>query len=117
MGKLLEIKKMMRLNECRKVEDVEIKVGVLNFSTGNVDRYNFVVRYVKKIPYGSSAWEDDYPCHVVLAYGKVTYDSGKSYNVCYKLTYTMDEELEKLIEPINNGIIIKDIHESIKMYN
>lgn len=54
MGKLLEIKKIFRLNECRKIEDTEIQVGVFNFSDGTVHEYTFVVQYVRKIPYGSS---------------------------------------------------------------
>lgn len=116
MGKLLEIKRMMRLNECRKIEDTEIQVGVFNFSDGTVHEYTFVVQYVRKIPYGSSAAEQDYPNHVVNAYGVIKYDSGESYNVCHKLTYTRDEELVKLIEPINNGTLVEESYEATKMY-
>lgn len=115
MGKLLEIKKIFRLNECRKIEDTEIQVGVFNFSDGTVHEYTFVVQYVRKIPYGSSATEQDYPNHVVYAYGVIKYDSGESYKVCHKLTYTRDEELEKLIVPIENGKV-GDFFEETRKY-
>ena len=115
MSKLLEIKKTMRLNECRKIEDTEIRVGVFNFSDGNVYEYPFVVQYVRKIPYGSSATEQDYPNQVVNAFGVIKYDSGESYNVCHKLTYTRDEELGKLIVPIENGNV-GDFFEETRKY-
>lgn len=115
MNELLKIKEIIRLNECRKIEDTEILVGVFNFSNGNIDRYKFVVQYVKKIAYTSGASEKGYPNHVVLAFGIVKYDDGASYKVSYKLTYTTAEELEKLVEPIKNGIV-KDAYEATKMY-
>lgn len=115
MGKLLEIKRMMRLHECRKIEDTEIQVGVFNFSDGTVHEYTFVAQYVRKIPYGSSATEQDYPNHVVNAYGVIKYDSGESYKVCHKLTYTSDEELGKLIVPIENGKV-GDFFEETRKY-
>lgn len=115
MGKLLEIKRMMRMQECRKIEDTEIQVGVFNFSDGTVHEYTFVVQYVRKIPYGSSAAEQDYPNHVVNAYGVIKYDSGESYKVCHKLTYTRDEELGKLIVPIENGKV-GDFFEETRKY-
>jgi hypothetical protein len=115
MGKLLEIKETMRLNECRNIEDTDLYFGVFNFSDGTVHEYTFVVQYVRKVPYGSGATEQDYPNHVVNAYGVIKYDSGESYNVCHKLTYTRDEELEKLIEPIKKGKV-GDFFEETRKY-
>ena len=104
MGKLLEIKKLLRLNEVRKIEPTKITLGIFNFSTGNVDHYDFMAQYVGKIPYGSSAYEDNYADHVVTIYGIITYENGQSYKKTYKLTYTDDSELEKLLQPIKEGV-------------
>lgn len=115
MGKLLEIKETMRLNECRNIEDTEIKVGVFNFYDGKVHEYDFVVQYVRKVPYGSGAMEKDYSYQVVNAFGVIHYENGSTYMVCHKLTYTRDEELEKLIEPIKKGRV-GDFFEETRKY-
>lgn len=98
MGKLLEIKKTLELNKEVEIDKTNIVVSVFNFSTGMCDRYDFAVTSVRKIPYGSFAYKDDYPSHVVLAYGVITYEGGNSYsNHCEKLTYTDEEELDKIL--------------------
>lgn len=105
MGKLLEIKKALELNELVEIDKTDIVVSVFNFSTGVCDRHDFSVTSVRKVPYGSSAYKDDYPKHVVLAYGVITYESGNSYgNHCEKLTYTDEEELDKILSAIQKKL-------------
>lgn len=104
MGKLTEIKEILSLNEVRKIEPTEIMLSEFNFSTGLCMKYKFLVHYVGKIPYGFSAQPKDYANHVVNVYGIITYDNGCSYKHTYKLTYTDDSELEKLIVPIKEGV-------------
>lgn len=105
MGKLLEIKKALELNKTVEIEETEIIVSVLNFSTGLCNRYKFKVTSVRKVPYGSSAYDDDYANHVVLAYGVITYESGNSYsNHCEKLTYTDDDELDKILSAVRKKL-------------
>jgi hypothetical protein len=104
MGKLLEIKKALELNKTVEIEETEIIVSFLNFSTGLCDRYKFDVTSVMKVPYGSSAYDDDYANHVVLAYGVITYESGNSYNQCEKLTYTDEEELDKILSAVQKKL-------------
>lgn len=118
MNTLLELKKCLRLNEFRKIEPTEITVAVFNFSTGSCDHYKFLVQFIGKNPYGSHAWEDDYRNHVVYAYGIVTYESGNSYKACHKLTYTDDEELDKLVKPLQEGVAgsYETFYDVLKMY-
>ena len=104
MSTLTELKQLLKLHEVRKIEPTDIVISVLNMAHGTLDRYKFKVQYIGKIPYGSHAFENDYPNHVVNVYGIITYDSGNSYKSCHKLTYTDDEELQKLIQPTKEGV-------------
>lgn len=91
---LIELKKKLEMEVLYRITPTDIKIGVLNFSTGNIERYDFTVEYLYKIPYGVNFTLPKN--QVVLVMGVVHYESGNSYNVRKKLSYTDNEELEKI---------------------
>ena len=99
----LTLKKLLPLKVVKKINDTNIKVGVLNFNHGNINQYDFTVQYVMKVPYSTTCSKDDYANQVIKVYGVIHYPGGASYKSSNKLTYTDDAELEKLFNPIKNG--------------
>ena len=99
-----EIKKLLHLDTVVKMNQEKIKVGVLNFNSGNVEEYDFIVDYVSKIRYSSHCHgEDDYKEQVMIAYGTIIYQSGEYYKASERLTYTAPEYLDILAKGISKG--------------
>lgn len=79
-----------------KIEPTDIMVGVLNFTSGNVDRYKFKAEYVSRD--GGVLWNHD-----MYVRGVITYESGASYNNVRPLSYTDSEELDKLADAMRKA--------------
>jgi len=79
-----------------KIEPTDIMIGVLNFSTGDVEHYKFKVLFIRRA-------EDAIWNNTMFAHGVITFDSGKSYEDMKGLCYTDSAELEKLAEPMRKA--------------
>ena len=88
-----------------RIAPTDIKVGILNFSTGCIEKYNFTAEYVYKMPmpYVScgllpTGCIEKWLLKKQLCYvlGEIHYDNGTSYKRDIKLTYTDDGELDKI---------------------
>lgn len=100
-----ELKRTMKIDQCVKLANpIRIKVRSFNFNTGCADTINdFDVEFVGKVPYGSVRPEDMLSYQIVEVYGVKHYSSGSSYKHCDKLTYTDDEELQKVIDAVKES--------------
>ena len=94
-----------------KIEPTNIQLGIFNFRTGNVDRYQFKAEYVRRD-------EDVLWNHSVYVYGIITYDSGASYRHLEVLAYTDSEELDKLAEQMRkaNPVEGNDLCNELRKY-
>jgi hypothetical protein len=103
--KLDELKKMMRLYEVVKLkEPIDIKVRQFNFRTGCADTLlDMTVKFVGKVPYGSGRPEEFLDHQIMVVYGIKRYSSGNEYTGSTKLTYTDDEELQKVIDMVKES--------------
>ena len=103
--KLDELKKMMRLYEVVKLkEPIEIKVRQFNIRTGCADTLlDMTVDFVGKVPYGSGRPEEFLDHQIMVVYGTKRYSSGHQYTGSAKLTYTDDEELQKVIDMVKES--------------
>ena len=103
--KLNELKSTMKLHNVVKLKSpIEIKVRLFNFNTGCADTViDMRVEYVAKVPYGSESDESYLAGHVMMVYGKKKYGSGNCYDGSVKLTYTDDEELQKVIDAVRES--------------
>ncbi|MBO4798571.1 MAG: hypothetical protein J5494_07390 [Candidatus Methanomethylophilaceae archaeon] len=76
---------------------------MFNFHTGCADiLVDMKVDFVGKIQYGS--WRDEYILsdQIVMVYGTKIYESGNSYLGSHKLTYTDNDELQKVIDAVKD---------------
>lgn len=103
--RLDELKRMMKLNEVIKLKNpIDIKVRKFNMRTGCADTLmDMTVDFVGKLPYGSPQPEEFLAHQVIWAYGTKRYKSGHEYKGSTKLTYTDDEELQKVIDAAREG--------------
>lgn len=115
-----DLKFIIGLNRYIKIEPTDIKIGVLNFSHGKIEEYDFTAEYVSKIPWCNFCHgENDrirQTCHV---YGVIHYASGASYKVSKSLTYTDEVYIGKLYDAIgeNKQQTRGEVWDEIKMYN
>lgn len=106
-----EFKEIIPQERVVKIEPTVIVIGKLDFHSGDIDRYNFKVLFVRREK--DVLWNNS-----MYAHGIITYDNGKSYPDCVGLCYTDMEELEKLAEPMRKAALMtrEEIWEELRRY-
>lgn len=97
------LKKLLKLGHVVEIKPTNIIVGKFNFNFGEVDKYNFTVQYMNKILWKDGGGEKDYSSQKVRVYGIIRFNSGASYKSWADLTYTDENEIDKLIDFVEAG--------------